>query len=131
MSAEVDATGELLVAPKYRNGALPWGHQFALKTGWPDVDEKIAGEVVELGFPLDQDVTVRRTIEGGAEITERSSFRVRNFREVAFAAAGCSRAVRHGLRTPRRLGTGVGSASMVRDWRRKTEMPVPALRSTR
>jgi hypothetical protein len=25
----------------------------------------------------------------------------------------------------------VGSASMVRDWRRKTEMPVPALRSTR
>jgi hypothetical protein len=58
-------TPVLVVAPKYRNPALPWGHQFALKTGWPEIDVKVANEVVRLGFPLEQTVEVTRTIEGG------------------------------------------------------------------
>lgn len=90
LSADITSTAELVVAPKYRIPALPWGHQFALKTGWPDLDERIAREVVRLGFPIEQTVEVTRTIEGGVEDTEHSTFRVVGLREVAFTTSGFS-----------------------------------------
>jgi VWFA-related protein len=90
LSADVEGVGELSVVPKYRNPALPWGHQFALKTGWREVDEQIASRIAKLGFPLRQVVTVTRTIEGGIDVTERSTFNITRLREVAFAVAGFS-----------------------------------------
>jgi VWFA-related protein len=88
MSAEVEAEASFAVVPKYRAPSLPWGHQYALKTGWPEVDKQVADRIAKLGFPVRQDVRVTRTIEGGSDVTERSTFSVTRLREVAFAAAG-------------------------------------------
>ena len=56
LTADVEGVAEMSVVPKYRNPALPWGHQFALKTGWPEVDEQIADKIAKLGFPIRQSV---------------------------------------------------------------------------
>lgn len=107
LHADVAADADLLVAPKYRNPALPWGHQFALKTGWPDVDREVADRIAKLGFPLTQDVSVTRTIEGGDEVTERSTFRVRNLREVAFAGSGFAPPPGYRFREPTFAGPAI------------------------
>ncbi len=107
LSADVEGEALLTVAPKYRNPALPWGHQFALKTGWPEVDEQIAAKVAKLGFPLEQVVTVTRTIEGGTEVTERSTFKVTRFREVTFAAAGFSQPPGYRFKEPKFSGPAI------------------------
>jgi VWFA-related protein len=123
MSADVDAAAELLVAPKYRNPALPWGHQFALKTGWPEIDRRVADEVVKLGFPLHQTVTVTRTIEGGSQLTERSTFDVVSFREVAFAAAGFSPPPGFRAMEPTLVGPALADTGLDEDPVRPDEIP--------
>jgi VWFA-related protein len=107
LSADVEGVAELSVIPKYRNPALPWGHQFALKTGWPEVDEQIADKIGKLGFPIRQRVTVTRTIEGGTEVTETSTFSVSRLREVAFAAAGFSPPPGYRFREPTFAGPAI------------------------
>lgn len=107
MSAEVDAEADFAVVPKYRAPALPWGHQFALKTGWPEVDGQVADRIAKLGFPVRQDVRVTRTIEGGNEVTERSTFTVSRLREVAFASAGFAPPPGYRFREPTFAGPAI------------------------
>lgn len=69
--ADVDGVADLWLSRRHRNEALPFGLHFALKTGFPPVDESIERQLRGLGLPVRQDVTVTRTMEGGEPVTER------------------------------------------------------------
>ncbi|MGK2859332.1 MAG: VWA domain-containing protein [Thermoanaerobaculia bacterium] len=84
----VEAEAELWLDPKYRIPAIPWGHQFGLKTGIEEFDSKIAKQVQGLGFPFRQMISVTRTIEGGERITETLRTDVTRFGDTPFARSG-------------------------------------------
>lgn len=84
----VEADAELWLDPKYRIPAIPWGHQFGLKTGIEEFDSKIAKKVQGLGFPFRQMISVTRTIEGGERITETLRTDVTRFGDTPFARSG-------------------------------------------
>ena len=54
-----------------RNDALPFGLEFAFKSGFDSLDHKVERRLPRIGIPLRQSVSVTRTIAGGAPITER------------------------------------------------------------
>ncbi|MFA6956168.1 MAG: VWA domain-containing protein [Thermoanaerobaculia bacterium] len=84
----VEADAELWLDPKYRVPAVPWGHQFGLKTGIEEFDQQIAKKIQGLGFPFRQLITVTRTIEGGERITETLRTDVTRFGDAAFSRSG-------------------------------------------
>jgi VWFA-related protein len=84
----VEADAELWLDPKYRTPAVPWGHQFGLKTGIEEFDAQIAKKLHGLGFPFRQMITVTRTIEGGERITETLRTDVTRFGDAAFPRSG-------------------------------------------
>jgi hypothetical protein len=54
-----------------RNDAVPFGLEFAFKSGFESLDHKVERRLPRIGIPLKQSVSVTRTIAGGAPITER------------------------------------------------------------
>ncbi|MGK2859331.1 MAG: VWA domain-containing protein [Thermoanaerobaculia bacterium] len=84
----VEADAELWLDPKYRVPAVPWGHQFGLKTGIEEFDTQIAKKIQGLGFPFRQIINVTRTIEGGERITESLRTDVTRFGDTPFARSG-------------------------------------------
>ena len=54
-----------------RNDALPFGLEFAFKSGIGSLDHKVERRLPRIGIPLKQNVSVTRTIIGGSPITER------------------------------------------------------------
>lgn len=56
-----------------RNDALPFGLEFAFKSGFESLDHKVERRLPRIGIPLKQVVIVTRTITGGNPITERFS----------------------------------------------------------
>jgi len=54
-----------------RNDALPFGLEFAFKSGFDSLDHKVERRLPRIGIPLKQTVSVTRTIAGGSPITER------------------------------------------------------------
>jgi len=84
----VEADAELWMDPKYRTPAVPWGHQFGLKTGIEEFDTQIAKKLHGLGFPFRQMITVTRTIEGGERVTETLRTDVTRFGDSAFPRSG-------------------------------------------
>ncbi len=84
----VETEAELWLDPKYRTPAVPWGHQFGLKTGIEEFDTQIAKKVQGLGFPFRQIINVTRTIEGGERITESLRTDVTRFGDTPFARTG-------------------------------------------
>lgn len=64
---EGDATLWTIDAP---NDALPYGLEFAFKSGFESLDKKIERRIPRCGIPLRQIVTVTRTIADGAPVTE-------------------------------------------------------------
>ncbi|MCM2316593.1 MAG: VWA domain-containing protein [Thermoanaerobaculia bacterium] len=84
----VEADAELWLDPKYRVPAVPWGHQFGLKTGIEEFDAQIAKKVQGLGFPFRQLINVTRTIEGGERITESLRTDVTRFGDTPFSWSG-------------------------------------------
>jgi len=54
-----------------RNDALPFGLEFAFKSGFDSLDHKVERRLPRIGIPLRQKVSVTRTISGGSPITER------------------------------------------------------------
>jgi len=84
----VEADAELWLDPKYRVPAVPWGHQFGLKTGIEEFDQQIAKKIQGLGFPFRQMITVTRTIEGGERISETLRTDVTRFGDAAFSRSG-------------------------------------------
>jgi VWFA-related protein len=84
----VEADAELWLDPKYRVPAVPWGHQFGLKTGIDEFDVEIAKKIQGLGFPFRQMISVTRTIDGGERITETLRTDVTRFGDVAFPRSG-------------------------------------------
>lgn len=84
----VEADAELWLDPKYRVPAMPWGHQFGLKTGIEEFDAQIARKIQGLGFPFRQMITVTRTIDGGERITETLRTDVTRFGDAVFPRTG-------------------------------------------
>ncbi|MBI2214103.1 MAG: VWA domain-containing protein [Acidobacteria bacterium] len=84
----VDAEAELWLDPKYRVAAVPWGHQFGLKTGIEEFDDQIAKRLQGLGFPFRQMISVTRTIEGGERFTETLRTDVTRFGDTPFPRSG-------------------------------------------
>ncbi|MBI2214101.1 MAG: VWA domain-containing protein [Acidobacteria bacterium] len=84
----VEADAELWLDPKYRVSAMPWGHQFGLKTGIEEFDAQIAKKVQGLGFPFRQMISVTRTIDGGERITETLRTDVTRFGDAVFPRTG-------------------------------------------
>lgn len=70
MSAHVKSEGTFWTIDA-RNDALPFGLEFAFKSGFESLDHKVERRLPRIGIPLKQIVTVTRTIAGGAPITER------------------------------------------------------------
>jgi len=54
-----------------RNDALPFGLEFAFKSGFDSLDRKVERRLPRIGIPVRQSVSVTRTISRGAAITER------------------------------------------------------------
>ena len=76
MNAKVTAHASLWMMGDKDVSALPFGLHFALKPGFPTIDEKMASRLVGKGVPLRQIVTVTRTIAGGAPVSETFSLDV-------------------------------------------------------
>jgi hypothetical protein len=70
LSAHVKAEGTFWTM-ETRNDALPFGLEFAFKSGFESLDHKVERRLPRIGIPLKQTVSVTRTIVGGAPITER------------------------------------------------------------
>jgi hypothetical protein len=70
MSAHVKSEGTFWTI-EGRNDALPFGLEFAFKSGFDSLDHKVGRRLPRIGLPLKQSVSVTRTISGGAPITER------------------------------------------------------------
>lgn len=70
MTAHVQSTGTFWTIDA-RNDALPFGLEFAFKSGFESLDHKVERRLPRIGIPLKQLVSVTRTIAGGAPITER------------------------------------------------------------
>lgn len=70
MTARVNVDADIWADPDFSVAALPYGLDFALKTGLRNVDRAVASRVRGIGFPLELRVTARRTIEGGDEMAE-------------------------------------------------------------
>jgi hypothetical protein len=71
LSAHVKAEGTFWTIDTMRNDALPFGLEFAFKSGFESLDHKVERRLPRIGIPLRQNVTVTRTITGGSPITER------------------------------------------------------------
>ena len=65
------------VDPRIEQRALPWGLQFAAKTGFEDIDRALASRIPDR-LPLKQVVTVSRRIADGQLITESITTTVTN-----------------------------------------------------
>ncbi len=76
--AEIDPSG-------IEQRALPWGLQFAAKTGYADVDELIARRL-PARLPMRQVVSVSRRIGDGPMVTESITTTVTNVSEAPVAA---------------------------------------------
>lgn len=70
LSAHVNAEGTFWTIDA-RNDALPFGLEFAFKSGFESLDKKVDRRLPRIGIPVKQTVTVTRTISGGSPITER------------------------------------------------------------
>jgi hypothetical protein len=68
------------VDPRVEQRALPWGLQFAAKTGFDDVDRALAAKIPDR-LPLRQVVSVSRRIADGQLITETITTTVTNVRK--------------------------------------------------
>jgi hypothetical protein len=67
--ATVDVSGSLWTLDGTLQTALPWGMQFAVKTGFPDIDRAIARKM-PYDLPVRQLITVTRRIGDGPPVTE-------------------------------------------------------------
>jgi hypothetical protein len=67
--------------------AIPYGLHFALKTGFPPIDEEIARALAGKGIPLREVVNVSRSIEGGPAMTETFKLDVSEVKEEPLPAA--------------------------------------------
>lgn len=81
MQAQVRAIGSFWLAD-IRTPAVPHGLQFALKAGFPHVDDKIERALRLRGLPLRQAIEVTRTIEGGNPISEGFNLEVTRLTEL-------------------------------------------------
>lgn len=68
------------VDPHIEQRALPWGLQFAAKTGFEDIDRALASRIPDR-LPLRQVVTVSRRIADGQLVTESITTTVTNVRK--------------------------------------------------
>jgi hypothetical protein len=84
MQATVDLLAEV-DASDVEQHALPWGLQFAAKTGFPDVDDLIARRL-PARLPKRQVVSVSRKISDGPMVTESITTTVTNVSESPLAA---------------------------------------------
>jgi hypothetical protein len=76
-SVQLEATFD--VAPQIRQHALPWGLQFAAKTGFDNIDHGLAGRI-PARLPLRQFVSVSRRIADGPLVTETITTTASNVR---------------------------------------------------
>ena len=76
-SVQIEATFD--VAPEIQQRALPWGLQFAAKTGFDDIDDGLAGRIPSR-LPLRQVVSVSRRIADGPLVTETITTTATNVR---------------------------------------------------
>lgn len=82
MQAQVDAHAEVWSGRMFSIPALPWGLDFALKSGNGSADGLLADMILHLGFPLELRVTVKRTIERGPETVETMTTKVESVAKV-------------------------------------------------
>jgi hypothetical protein len=82
-TVELNATFD--VDPKIEQRALPWGLQFAAKTGFEDVDRALAGRI-PARLPLRQVVSVSRRIADGPVTTETITTIASNVRTEAMSS---------------------------------------------
>jgi hypothetical protein len=75
---EIEAVTQL--GSGVRQNALPWGLQFAAKTGFDDVDRAIARRL-PAALPLKQVVTASRSLAGGEPVREMITTTVSNVTE--------------------------------------------------
>ncbi|HWW61020.1 MAG TPA: hypothetical protein VN181_06615 [Thermoanaerobaculia bacterium] len=87
MNAQVTARASLWMMNGKGITALPFGLHFALKPGFPSIDERVANRLAGKGIPLRQIVTVTRTIAGGAPVSETFELNVDTVREEKAADA--------------------------------------------
>jgi ribosomal protein L31 len=80
LKAHVDAKGSVWVIDG-RNDAIPFGLNFVLKSGVPNIDEQIAKRVGAKGLPLRSKMTVTRTIADGPPVTETMTVDIGSVKE--------------------------------------------------
>ncbi len=68
----------------YRQRALPWGLQYAAKTGFDEIDRTLARRLPNR-MPVKQVVTASRQLEGGPMVTESITTSLANFTDVTIA----------------------------------------------
>lgn len=79
LTATVVLSATFEVDPKIEQRALPWGLQFAAKTGFEDIDDSLASRIPRR-LPLRQVVTSSRRIADGPLVTETITTTVTNVR---------------------------------------------------
>ncbi len=80
LKAHVDAKGSIWLI-EGKNEALPFGLNFVLKSGVPELDEEIARRIGTKGLPLRSKIVVTRTIADGSPVTETLTIDVNSIRE--------------------------------------------------
>jgi hypothetical protein len=78
--ATVDISGSIWTLDGTLQTALPWGMQFAAKTGFPDIDRTIAARLPH-EVPVRQLITVSRRIGDGPRVSETMTITTSNFSE--------------------------------------------------